>query len=65
MQFPSRAGLGSMAYKKGKWIIISKKRCVVPVKTNSAFGNIRGQAISGTVRRKLDEGLLKHNLSAC
>ena len=33
MRFPSRAGLGSMAYKKRKWIITCKKRCVVPVKT--------------------------------
>ena len=43
MRFPSRVGLGSMTYKKGKWIITCKKRCVVPVKTNSAFGNVRGK----------------------
>ena len=41
--FPPRAGLGSMTYEKGKWITTCKKGCVVPVKTNSAFGNVRGK----------------------
>ena len=40
MQFPSRAGLGSMTYKKGKWIITCK---------NDVFCKLRRIARSETL----------------